>query len=125
MGNPYLCAMQLSAVILNYNVRYFLEQCLTAVYQSKGIEHIEVIVVDNRSSDGSVAMVQEKFPQATLIVNEENVGFSMANNQGISIARGKYIVLLNPDTVVEETSFEKTIHAFNEDDKIGGIGEVS
>lgn len=112
----------LSVIVVNYNVTYFLEQCLTAVYQSKGIEHIEVIVVDNRSSDGSVAMVQEKFPQANLIVNEDNVGFSRANNQGISIARGKYIVLLNPDTVVEETSFEKTIYAFDEDDKIGGIG---
>jgi GT2 family glycosyltransferase len=112
----------LTVIIVNYNVAYFLEQCLLSVFNSKGIEHFEVFVIDNRSSDGSVAMVQEKFPQVSLIVNQENVGFSKANNQGIKLAQGKYIVLLNPDTVVEEQTFEKTIAAFEADEQLGGIG---
>ncbi len=112
----------LSVIIVNYNVAFFLEQALLSVYKSKGIESIEVIVVDNRSSDGSVSMVREKFPQVTLIVNEENVGFSKANNQGILRSNGEYVVLLNPDTVVEENTFEKTIKAFKSNERIGGIG---
>ncbi|MFM7595874.1 MAG: glycosyltransferase family 2 protein [Flavobacteriales bacterium] len=112
----------LSVIIVNYNVAYFLEQCLLSVFNSKGIERCEVFVIDNRSSDGSVAMVEEKFPQVHLIINEENVGFSKANNQGILLAKGKYIVLLNPDTVVEEQTFEKTIAAFEANEHVGGIG---
>lgn len=112
----------LSIIIVNYNVAYFLEQCLNSVFRSKGIESFEVIVVDNRSSDNSVAMVRQKFPQVQLIANEENLGFSKANNQGIEIAEGAFVVLLNPDTVVEESSFEKTLAAFKSDDQIGGVG---
>ena len=117
-----LSDISLTVVIVNYNVAYFLEQCLNSVYQSRGIENYEVIVVDNRSSDGSIAMMKSKFPQVRLIENRENLGFSKANNQGISLAKGEFIVLLNPDTVVEEHTFEKTIEAFQSDDKIGGIG---
>ena len=112
----------LTVIIVNYNVAYFLEQCLLSVYNAKGIENLEVMVIDNRSSDNSVAMVREKFPEVQLIVNEENVGFSKANNQGIVRARGEFVVLLNPDTVVEEETFEKTIKAFRRNPEIGGIG---
>lgn len=112
----------LSVIIVNYNVAYFLEQCLSAVFQSKGISNFEVFVIDNRSSDNSVAMVRGKFPEVHLIANEQNVGFSKANNQGITLAKGKYILLLNPDTVVEETTLAKTVDAFESDEKIGGIG---
>ncbi|MFM7388451.1 MAG: glycosyltransferase family 2 protein [Bacteroidota bacterium] len=112
----------LSIIIVNYNVAYFLEQCLNSVFRSKGIESFEVIVVDNRSSDNSVAMVRQKFPQVQLIANQENLGFSKANNQGIEISQGAFVVLLNPDTVVEESSFEKTVAAFKSDHQIGGIG---
>lgn len=112
----------LSIIIVNYNVAYFLEQCLNSVFRSKGIESFEVIVVDNRSSDNSVAMVRQKFPQVLLIANEENLGFSKANNQGIEISKGEFVVLLNPDTVVEESSFEKTVAAFQGDARIGGVG---
>ena len=112
----------LSVIIVNYNVAYFLEQCLSSVYNSRGIEKIEVIVVDNRSSDGSIAMINSKFPQVKLLANTANIGFSKANNQGIAIAQGEYVVLLNPDTVVEESTFEEVIIAFNEDPRIGGIG---
>ncbi len=112
----------LTVIIVNYNVAYFLEQCLLSVYNAKGIEKAEVMVIDNRSSDSSVAMVREKFPSVHLLVNEENVGFSKANNQGIVRARGEFVVLLNPDTVVEEETFEKTINAFRKNPEIGGIG---
>jgi len=114
--------IRLSVIIVNYNVAYFLEQCLNAVYQSKGVDSMEVIVVDNRSSDNSISMLKAKFPQVILIANELNVGFSKANNQGIAISRGEYIVLLNPDTVVEERTFEHTVNAFQEDNTIGGLG---
>jgi len=112
----------LSVIIVNYNVSYFLEQCLNSVYRSRGIEHMEVIVVDNRSSDNSVAMIKQKFPQVLLMENARNLGFSKANNQGIEQAKGAYVVLLNPDTVVEEHTLEKTLKTFESDEKIGGIG---
>lgn len=112
----------LSVIIVNYNVAYFLEQCLSAVFRSKGVDTFEVVVVDNRSSDNSAAMVQQKFPQVQLIVNAENLGFSKANNQGIVAASGEFLILLNPDTVVEEQTFEKIISAFQSDERIGGIG---
>ena len=73
----------------------------------------EVFVVDNNSIDGSVEMVQQKFPQVHLIANKQNVGFSTANNQAIKISNGKYVLLLNPDTVVSEDTFTKTITFLN------------
>lgn len=114
--------MQLSVIIVNYNVKHFLEQCLNSVaIAMKGLE-IEVFVVDNISIDGSVEMVQEKFPWVHLIANKENVGFSKANNQAIRVSNGKYVLLLNPDTVVEEDTFRKTIEFMDENPKCGGLG---
>ena len=93
--------MKLSVIIVNYNVRAYLEQCLRTVFTAlEGLEG-EVFVVDNLSTDGSVEMVREKFPQVKLIANQENVGFSRANNQAIRVAKGDHVLLLNPDTVVE------------------------
>ena len=93
--------MRLSVIIVNYNVKYFLEQALYSVRKAiQGIE-AEVIVVDNNSSDSSVELVREKFPEVILIANKENTGFSKANNQGIEISKGEYVLLLNPDTVVD------------------------
>lgn len=112
----------LSVIIVNYNVAYFLEQCLNAVYRSKGVDSMEVIVVDNRSSDNSISMLKAKFPQVILIENQVNVGFSKANNQGIDISSGEFIVLLNPDTVVEERTFEHTVNVFKGDETVGGVG---
>src|ERR1700722_20808672 len=101
--------MDLSIIIVNYNVKYFLEHALQAV--SKASAHIdaEVFLVDNNSVDGSVEMVHSKFPSVKIIENKDNKGFSKANNQAIKMASGKYILLLNPDTVVEEDTFEKVI----------------
>jgi GT2 family glycosyltransferase len=114
--------MKLSIVIVNYNVRYFLEQCLHSVMGAcKGMK-CEIFVVDNNSVDGSVAMVREKFPAANLIANKENVGFSTANNQAIRQARGEYILLLNPDTLVEDDTLQKVVEFMDNHPEAGGLG---
>ena len=114
--------MKLSIVIVNYNVKYFLEQCLYAVIKAASKVSSEIIVVDNDSVDVSCQMVSEKFPYIALIANKENVGFSKANNQAIRIARGEYILLLNPDTVVQEDSFLKIIDFMDRTPDAGGLG---
>lgn len=114
--------MKLSIIIVNYNVSYFLEQCLKSVYKAlEGIE-AEVFVVDNHSVDQSVAMVKAQFPQVKLIENKDNPGFSIANNQAIRKAQGEYILLLNPDTVVEENTFQKSIDFMERHPDAGGLG---
>ncbi len=114
--------MQLSIVIVNYNVKYFLEQCLLSVFKSgQGLE-MEVFVVDNQSVDGSVEMVRKKFPRVKLIVNKENQGFSKANNQAIRQARGRYILLLNPDTVVEDDTLPGVVDFMDKHPKAGALG---
>ncbi|MDP2336919.1 MAG: glycosyltransferase [Bacteroidota bacterium] len=114
--------MKLSIVIVNYNVKYFLEQCLHAAQKAALKVSSEIIVVDNDSVDGSCQMIEEKFPEVILIANKENVGFSKANNQGIRIAKGEYILLLNPDTVVEEDSFMKIVRFMDQTPDAGGLG---
>jgi len=113
---------QISVVIVNYNVEYFLEQCLLSV--SKALEHVEgeVFVVDNNSKDNSVEMVRKKFPEYRLIANKDNVGFSKANNQAIARAKGRYILLLNPDTLIEEDTLKKTVDFMNTHADAGGLG---
>lgn len=114
--------MDLSIVIVNYNVKYFLEQCLHSV--NKAIKDIEseVFVVDNNSVDGSCKHIREKFPWVKIIENKDNVGFSKANNQAIRLSSGKYILLLNPDTVVEEDTFSKCIQFMDKHPDGGGLG---
>lgn len=114
--------VKISIVIVNYNVEYFLEQCLHSVYNALKTISSEVIVVDNNSFDGSCEMVKAKFPQVNLIENKQNLGFSKANNQAMRIATGEYILLLNPDTVVEETTFEKSIRFMDQHQEGGGLG---
>ncbi len=114
--------MKLSVIIVNYNVKYILEQCLYSVKSAiRGID-AEVFVVDNNSVDGSCAMLREKFPWIILIENKENVGFSRANNQAIRKAKGKYVLLLNPDTLVEEDTFIKTLDFMDAHPDGGGLG---
>ena len=102
--------MQLSVIILSYNVRYFLEQCVLSV--RKALENIdgEIIVIDNNSTDDSCAMMKELFPNVKLIENKDNLGFPKGNNIGVSQAKGEYICILNPDTVVAEDTFEKILN---------------
>ncbi|MCG8698987.1 MAG: glycosyltransferase family 2 protein, partial [Bacteroidales bacterium] len=114
--------MDLSIIIVNYNVKHFLEQCLHSVNKAiKGIK-AEVFVVDNNSVDGSNQMVTEKFPGFKLIANKDNRGFSTANNQAISIAKGRYILLLNPDTIVTEDTFTKCIQFMDATPDAGALG---
>lgn len=114
--------MKLSIIIVNYNVEFFLEQCLLSVKKAcKNIES-EIWVVDNNSVDYSVQMLRNKFPDIKLILNKENLGFSKANNQAIKQAKGKYILLLNPDTIVEEDTFEKIISYMDDNQYVGGLG---
>lgn len=114
--------MKLSIIIVNYNVEYFLEQCLHSVLQASKNLAVEVFVVDNNSIDGSVKLVREKFPTVAVIDNKENLGFAKANNQAIKLAKGEYILLLNPDTVIEETTFDKIISFMDAHQEAGGLG---
>jgi len=114
--------MKLSVIIVSYKVPYFLEQTLLSVRKAAERLATEVIVVDNNSGDKSVEMVQEKFPEVKLIANTENTGFATANNQGIVEAVGKYILFLNPDTVVREDTFEKTVAFMEANPDAGGLG---
>lgn len=103
--------MQLSVIILNYNVRYFLEQCVLSVQAA--LQHIEseIIVIDNNSSDDSCQMMKTRFPHIKLIENKENFGFPKGNNIGVAQAKGEYICILNPDTVVAEDTFTKILNS--------------
>ncbi|MCK5136173.1 MAG: glycosyltransferase [Bacteroidales bacterium] len=114
--------MDLSVVIVNYNVKYFLEQCLHAVQQAMEGLKVEVFVVDNNSVDGSVGEIRQKFPWVNIIENRQNLGFSKANNQAIRESRGRYVLLLNPDTVVEEETFKKCIDFMDTHPDAGALG---
>ena len=114
--------MKLSIVIVNYNVEYFLEQCLRSVEVAlRGID-AEVFVVDNNSVDGSVEMLKAKFPQVKLIANKDNPGFAKANNQAIRQCSGEYVLLLNPDTVVEEKTFSTALNFMDQHPEAGSLG---
>lgn len=114
--------MELSVIIVNYNVRYFLEQALLSVERAIVGLSAEVWVVDNNSADRSVAMVRERFPWVKLIANTDNPGFSVANNQAIRRATGTHILLLNPDTVVEEDTFRRCLDFMAQHPDCGGLG---
>jgi len=114
--------MQLSVIILNYNVRYFLEQCVLSVQKAlEGIDG-EIIVIDNNSSDDSCVMIKQLFPNLKLIENKENLGFPKGNNIGVAQAKGEYICILNPDTVVAEDTFIKIFDTKNWQPNTGIIG---
>ena len=114
--------MKISVIIVNYNVLHFLEQCLHSVVKAMKNLEGEIIVVDNNSVDGSTAMVKEKFPGILLIENKKNTGFSVANNQGILQSSGDFILLLNPDTVIQEDTLEKVIYFMESHPDAGGLG---
>src|SRR3989344_18475 len=99
--------MDISVIIVNYNTKKLLEECLSSVFKFTKEINFEVVVVDNASKDTSVEMLKKKFPQVKLILNKKNIGFGRANNQGIKIAKGKYLLLLNSDTYLVENSLKK------------------
>ncbi|NWJ51533.1 MAG: glycosyltransferase family 2 protein [Bacteroidetes bacterium] len=114
--------MKLSVIIVSYNVKYYLEQCLSSLLRAlEGIES-EVFVVDNHSDDDSVKMVSSRFPSVYLIANNENLGFSKASNQAIKLSHGEYILILNPDTLIEEDALHKAISFMDKQSDAGGLG---
>lgn len=114
--------MQLSIIIVNYNVKYYLEQCLRSVQRaSKGIS-TEVIVVDNCSTDGSMPYLRERFPEVHFIENKENAGFARANNQAFELAKGKYVLMLNPDTMVTKEALHRCVEFMDEHSEAGAVG---
>lgn len=114
--------MQLSVIILNYNVRYFLEQCVLSVQSALETLEGEIIVIDNNSQDDSCEMMQERFPNIKLIRNLENAGFPKGNNIGVAEAKGEYVCILNPDTVVAEDTFTKMLAFAKKQKDLGIIG---
>ena len=99
--------VKLSLIIVNWNVKDLLEECIKFVYSQTKKVIFEIIVVDNNSTDGSIEMLEKQFRQIHLIKNNENVGFARANNQAIKQSKGEYILLLNPDTLVRDRAIEK------------------
>jgi GT2 family glycosyltransferase len=114
--------LKISVIILNYNVRYFLEQCILSV--EEGLKYLdgEIIVIDNNSQDDSCDMVKQRFPHIKLIENKENVGFSKANNQAVAMATGEYLCILNPDTAVTESTLKRCVDYAEAINNIGALG---
>lgn len=114
--------MDLSIIIVNYNTKQLTLNCLQSVYQSITDYSYEVTLIDNNSRDDSVEVIQQQFPQVHLIANSENTGFSRANNQGMKIAHGRYILLLNSDTVVQPDTFDIMLRFMDEHPAVGASG---
>src|SRR5829696_6560566 len=125
---PYVCPfrnclpLMLSVIIVNYNVKYFLEQCLYSVNKAAEKLNTEVIVVDNHSTDESLSYLQPKFPQVKFIQNGSNTGFGKACNRGVKEARGEFILFLNPDTIVAEDRFANRIAFLKSHADCGALG---
>lgn len=113
--------MNLTISIVNWNTKEILQKSLDAIFQSN-YKDFEVFVVDNASSDGSVEMVKEKFPQVNLISNKENLGFAKANNQAITACHGRYVLILNPDVIVYKDTIGRMIEFIDKHPEAGAIG---
>jgi len=114
--------MQLSVIIVNYNVKYFLEQCLYSVTKACRSIDAEIIVVDNNSTDGSRSYLEPDFPNVKFTWNENNVGFAKANNQALASAKGEFILFLNPDTILPEDCITKCLAFFDANKEAGALG---
>lgn len=114
--------VQLSIIIVNYNVKYFLEQCLYSVRAAVEGLVTEIFVVDNHSGDGSIEYLRPKFPEVIFIENKDNPGFSKANNQAIRQSKGEYVLLLNPDTVIGEHILQHLYAFMSDHPEVGGVG---
>jgi GT2 family glycosyltransferase len=114
--------MKLSVVILNYNVKYFIDLCLQSVLAATTNLDSEIIVVDNASVDGSVPWIKSQFPQVKLIENQENLGFPKGNNIGVAQAKGEYVCILNPDTVIAEDTFFKALEFMEQNQQLAIMG---
>jgi GT2 family glycosyltransferase len=113
--------LDLSIIIVNWNVRDLLRRCLDSIVAAR-LLRLEVIVVDNASSDGSVAMLRADFPHVTLVANAHNVGFPAGNNQGFAVARGRYVMTLNPDAEIVGDALARMIAYLDAQPKVGALG---
>lgn len=114
--------MKLSIIIVNFNTKELLSNCLHSIFTHPCNEEFEVLVVDNASSDGSLEMVERAYPQVKLISNQKNLGFAGANNQGIRESRGTYVLLLNSDTEILEGALQSKIEFMDSNPQAGAIG---
>ncbi|ANB59250.1 glycosyltransferase family 2 protein [Anoxybacteroides amylolyticum] len=114
--------MDISVIIVNYNTPKLTVGAIESILKSKTKYSYEIIVVDNHSSDNSVHIIKGKFPNVAVIENKQNVGFSKANNQAIKLSKGRYILLLNSDTIVKEDTIEKMIEFMDKNKKVGASG---
>ena len=114
--------MKLCVVIVNYNVKYFIEQTLRSVFESRVNFDFEVYVVDNSSQDGSQEMIKSKFPQVSLIESQENLGFSKGNNLALRKTKAEYRLLLNPDTILAEDTLQVCVDYMDKNGEVGGLG---
>lgn len=114
--------MQLSVIIVNYNVKYFLERCLNAVLNACENIEVEICVIDNNSTDGSKDFFAGKFPTIQFVWNTDNNGFAKANNMALKNVKGEYILFLNPDTIIPVDCLEKCMAVFKTKNTIGGLG---
>lgn len=114
--------MKLSVIIVNYNVKFYLEQCLLSVFKATKNIDTEVFVVDNHSRDGSVDYLTDRFPSVNVISSNHNLGFARANNIAIRQCSGDYVLLLNPDTIVGENALDEVVAFMDAHPKAGGVG---
>ena len=114
--------LKVSVIIVNYNVKHLLEQCLHSVLKAASGLQVEVWVIDNASTDDSKTYLPPKFPEINFVWNQENLGFSKANNQAMSQVSGDYVLFLNPDTVLPEDTFQKCISFFEQHESCGALG---
>jgi GT2 family glycosyltransferase len=114
--------MDVSILILNYNTRELTINALRSVYQSMTSSSYEVILVDNASKDDSIEHIQREFPQVILILNQENVGFAIANNQAMRVAQGRYVLLLNSDTLIQQDTLDTMLQFMDKHSEVGAAG---
>ena len=110
----------LSAVIINYNGRHQLESCLESLHKQT-LKISEIIYIDNNSTDGSNDLITEKYPDILSVLNQQNLGYAAGANQGIKMAKGEYVLLMNPDIVIEPDYIEKCLGKMEQDKKIASI----
>lgn len=114
--------MKLSIIIVNYNTRDLLDNCLSSVVANGANSNLEILIVDNASTDGSAQMVRWKYPTVSIVENSENVGFAKANNQALKQAKGEYLLLLNSDTIVLPNALKNMAKFMDANPKVGALG---
>ena len=113
---------QISVIIVNYNAQYFIKNCIGSILRSAGVPDLEIIVVDNDSTDGSCELLKQSFPKLKLIRNDQNEGFSKGNNRGVAAAEGEYVLILNPDTILAEDTLKQVYEFAKSTPDAGAVG---